>query len=169
MLKKLLYLFFAISSLQVRAVENPTISEQDIIGEWQCKILYPDLDIQSIDKIDFQANGTAVTLGLLLVKQKFIYESQHIGTWILQGNLLSEVGTNFSFIRLHPKQTEKLLGNQPHLKQAEHEFFTHFLGNVVDGTITDLEIVKFDSNKMEIRHIWQNKKQYAGICQKQTN
>ncbi|WP_386689724.1 hypothetical protein [Lonepinella sp. MS14437] len=147
-------------------VKNPIVSNSDIVGEWNCKILYDDLGIESLDTLDFQANGSTVGFGLLSVQKTFTYESNHTGHWTLQGNTLSETGTNYTFGRIHSKETEKRLSTEPQLKEREQQFFQQLTKDMNNGDSTDFEILDFKDNRMLINHVWKNQQHHPGLCVK---
>ncbi|ABR75191.1 hypothetical protein CBG46_06865 [Actinobacillus succinogenes] len=152
--------------LSETAVKNPSVSKQDIIGEWQCKIIYDDLHIQSLDSLDFQADGSTVGTGLLFVNNHFAYESKHTGRWQLKDNVLSEISTDYSFGRIHPSQTEKRLDEEPQLKEYESLFFENLKESSNSGESVNLHILQYDKNQMTIDHVWDNQKRYPGLCQR---
>jgi len=45
------------------AVEKNGILREQIIGEWTCQIKYPDMNLETLDIIEFQADGTSVGIG----------------------------------------------------------------------------------------------------------
>ncbi|WP_439272325.1 hypothetical protein O1Q79_01153 [Lonepinella sp. MS14434] len=153
-------------SISATAVENPIVSNSDIVGEWSCRILYRDLDIESLDTLDFHADGSTVGLGLLSVQKIFTYESHHTGRWSLQNNILSENSTNYRFGRIHSKQTEKRLSEEPLLKEQEQQFFQQLTQNMNNGDSTDFEILDLKENRMLINHIWKNQQRHPGLCVK---
>ncbi|MDG2941101.1 hypothetical protein [Exercitatus varius] len=174
MSKNILWLLAVVATLPVyadttaaeSAGKNPNVSKQDIIGEWQCKIIYDDLQIQALDSLDFQADGSTVGTGLLFVHNNFAYESKHTGRWQLKDNVLSETSTDYSFGRIHPSQTEKRLDEEPKLKEFESLFFENLKENSNSGESVNLHILRYDKNQMIIDHVWDNQKRYPGLCRR---
>lgn len=164
-MKKALCLLLCACALPSTAVQNSAISAQDIVGEWNCKIIYQDLGIQTLDNFDFRADGSLVSIGLISVQQKFIYESRHSGSWTLQGDILSDVGTDYSIIPLHSKQMEQRLKAEPKLRYWEQRFLQS-LRDSANAEVADFKIVKFQPERMEIRHIWPDKQQFPGLCER---
>ncbi|MGQ0285663.1 hypothetical protein ACT2CV_00460 [Pasteurellaceae bacterium 22721_9_1] len=166
MMKKLLLLLLTSLALPLSAVQKNAILPQDIIGEWTCRILYRDINIETMDNLDFQEDGKIVAIGYTLIKKDFMYENKHIGQWYLQDNMLSELIDEFEITRLHSKQTEKRLRKEPRLAQWEDTLFYHLKNGMNQGDIIDFSVTKFDKENMEIQHIWENQKRYPGICKK---
>ncbi len=144
-----------------------SFSTEDITGEWTCKIVYPQLNIQSLDTFDFRKDGTSIGTGLIFVGKdpNFVYESVHSGRWTLQENILSEISTDFRFARMHSKQAMKRLDNDKNLRIQEEDFYKS-LSVSANTEITKIRINYLNDKSMAISHIWDDGTQHSGFCQR---
>ncbi len=142
------------------------ITPQDIVGEWSCKIQYPEMKIHTIDLIEYQADGTSVGTGYLFLTDLLAYETQHTGKWTLNNNILSEISNDYSTIPIHSDKTMKRIATDPEFKQWEANFYTDLKKGNNSGESVNLQIHQLVGDTMSIEHIMDENRKFAGICQK---
>ena len=142
------------------------VSPQAIVGEWSCKIQYPDMGIHTVDIIEYQTDGTSVGTGYLFFKDLLVYETQHTGKWTLQNNILSETSNDYSTIPIHSDYTMKRIATDPDFKQWEADFYRDLAAANNSGTSVDLQINRMNPNEMDVVHIMDANNKYRGHCQK---
>lgn len=162
-MKKLLLLGLMLSH---SALANQ-ITAQDIIGEWSCKIQYPEMKIHTIDIIEYQADGTSVGTGYLFLTDLLAYETQHTGKWSLNNNILSEVSHDYSTIPIHSDKTMKRIVTDPEFKQWEADFYADLQKGNNSGESVNLQIHQLIDGTMSVEHIMDADRKFAGVCQKQ--
>ncbi|MDU8925382.1 hypothetical protein RYD26_10780 [Pasteurellaceae bacterium LIM206] len=143
------------------------VTPQDIVGEWTCKIDYAELNILSVDTLDFQKDGSSIGTGLLFVGRDnmFTYESKHSGRWSLNDNILSEISTDFRFAKIHSSQTMKRLESDKALQEFEQKFYQNMV-NAANADITRFKINLFYHDQMVIDHLWEDGTTHQGFCKK---
>ena len=147
------------------AVEKNGILREQIIGEWTCQIKYPDMNLETLDIIEFQADGTSVGIGYFFFPQGLAYETKHTGKWDLKNNMLSEIGQDYVTIKVHADDTMKRINEDLSFRAFEEAFYQELSKENNSGTAIELEVQQVSDKTMRFEQILGNNR-YVGNCKK---
>ncbi|HBO37235.1 MAG TPA: hypothetical protein DD638_01060 [Pasteurellaceae bacterium] len=164
-MKKSLLLGLALLALNVSAVEKTEVLRDHLIGEWSCKITYPDMRLDSLDVIEFQQDGTSVGIGYLFFTDMLAYETKHTGKWTFNNNILSESSTDYVTVKVHSDATMRRINEDPQFREFEEQFYQELSSENNSGASIDFEISHIQGNNMAFKQILGNRK-YPGLCKR---
>lgn len=169
-MKKLTLLGLILCTLSCQAAEQSAVEKnrilpEQIIAEWTCRIKYPDMNLETLDIIEFQADGSSVGIGYFFFPQGIAYETKHTGKWTLKNNVLSEISQDYVTIKVHADTTMKRLAEDPAFRAFEEGFYQELSKENNSGTAIELEIQQVTDNSMQFEQILGNSR-YLGNCKK---
>lgn len=161
----LLYTCVSAQAENKSAVEKNSILQEQIIGEWTCRINYPDMELHTLDILEFQADGSSVGIGYFFFTDLLAYETKHTGKWTLKENILSEVGHDYRTVKIHSDKTSKRIAEDKEFREFEEKFYQQLSAENNSGATVNLEIQQLTDSTMQFEQILGNRR-YVGNCKK---
>ncbi|QLB12566.1 hypothetical protein EV697_101237 [Bisgaardia hudsonensis] len=160
------YFLFAslFSTTQSIALEN-SVSANQITGEWKCLIVYDTkLNLKTLDKLEFDKNGTSFGIGYIFINNEFVYETSHTGNWTINNDILSETGS-YTMISMHPDFIIQRLKADKNYAEKERQLKQHLLDGLNSNQGINFKINQIEKNQFTFDQLIGDKK-YAGSCKR---